>query len=161
MARSQIALTCANCGTKFVHVHFSLNRNEANDYERWAADNVTRCPACFSKIKQHEESNALAAELDKRNLVLPEISGDSDRQIAYAARLRQNVLIRKMRALDNYVTIMDKITADPDGFAKLCESEGHTHDDGIRAVMEAYGLYDVMLMLTTKNASEIIDASKH
>lgn len=88
MARVKINLICCDCGESFEHIHFCNNRRDADSYETWARDNITQCPACYRKAQ-------LAKKLEGLNL--PEITGGTEKQIAYARKLRDE------KVSDNYI----------------------------------------------------------
>lgn len=92
MARAIAECTCATCGAKFEKVQFRPNRKMADEWQAWAEENCTTCPECFQKQKQEKDA-AKAAEIIER-FNLPEITGKSERQIKFAADLRNKLLVQ-------------------------------------------------------------------
>ena len=90
MAKVRMTCKCENCGKEFEHIHMCRNTKDAEDYEKWAKENITICPECYADQKRMEKENkreAYMAEIEEEHK-LPEITGVSDKQIAYAESLR-------------------------------------------------------------------------
>lgn len=107
MARAIAECTCSQCGAKFEKVQFRPNRKMADEWQAWAEENCTTCPECFRKQKQEKDA-AKAAEIIER-LSLPEITGKSERQIKFAADLRNKLLVQPETA-KNLQLIADCLT---------------------------------------------------
>lgn len=90
MARAIAECTCAKCGAKFEKVQFRANRKMADEWKAWAEENCTTCSNCWAKEKQEKDA-AKAAEIIER-FNLPEITGKSDKQIKFAADMRNELL---------------------------------------------------------------------
>lgn len=96
MARVKLTLTCACCGKPFEHIHTCRKSSEEASYAAWARENVTTCPACYGAQKNAERTADLDAYLSGVNPILPEISGVSDKQVAYAASLRRRFIVDRL-----------------------------------------------------------------
>ena len=93
MARVKIALTCSRCGKSFEHIHSCRNSADAATYEEWARANINICPACYAAQKSAEAQakyNAYVASFGAH--CLPEITGVSAKQIAFASSLREKFI---------------------------------------------------------------------
>lgn len=90
MAKVRMTCKCENCGKEFEHIHMCRNTKDAEDYEKWAKENIAICPECYAEQKRMEKENkrkAYMAEIEDEHKI-PEITGVSEKQIAYAERLR-------------------------------------------------------------------------
>ena len=111
------------------------------------------CPECYKK--QHaERCQALAAEYN-----LPEITGVSDKQIAFAESLRGRYLTSSEHELKKLTEIMHELRtehrAELDAMlAKL----GQTEDEFFAQRSHKRGLGKAYTVLTTGDARQIIDA---
>lgn len=90
MARAIAECTCAKCGAKFEKVQFRANRKMADEWKAWAEETLDTCPDCWAKEKQEKDA-AKAAEIIER-FGLPEITGKSEKQIKFAADMRNELL---------------------------------------------------------------------
>lgn len=155
MARAKITLTCHDCGNQFEHIKFCNNRKDADSYEAWASENVTQCPTCYRAAQ-------LARKLEGLNL--PEITGKSDKQIAYAKKLRDNA------AADSYIKMlipkaadyMEKcryqVANDPNVAAMVAEAAPNlTGDDAILAIWQP-SMRRAYILATCGDAHTLIEA---
>lgn len=161
MAKSTITCTCTECGKTFEHTHISYNRREADNYEAWAAEHITVCPECQRKAK-----NAKAAtEADKiiSRLGIPaEITGVSDKQIAYAAKERNAYILRHREEMDCAAETL-AYYHEPDTLAKLgdmAKEQGISVDELIRNLFADSDLYKEYVLLTAASAALILDTLK-
>lgn len=92
MARAIAECRCSQCGAKFERIQFRPNRKMADEWKAWAEESCTTCPACWQK-EQQEKAAAKAAEIVER-FNLPEITGKSEKQIRFAADLRNKLLVQ-------------------------------------------------------------------
>ena len=111
------------------------------------------CPECY-KRQQEERCKALAAEYN-----LPEITGVSDKQIAFAESLRGRYLTNYEAELEKLTEIMHELRtehrAELDAMlAKL----GQTEDEFFAQRSHERGLGKAYTVLTTGEARQIIDA---
>lgn len=157
MARAKITLTCHDCGNRFEHIKFCRNRTDADSYEEWASENVTQCPTCYRAAQ-------LAMKL--KGLDLPEITGKSDKQIAYAKKLRDNAAADSCikTLIPKAAAYMDKcrgqVANSPDVAAALAEkAPGLTGDDAILAVWQP-SMRRAYLLATCGDAHTLIESLK-
>lgn len=98
MSRVKMVLKCEHCGKEFEHIHMCRNSTEAGSYEVWARENLTTCPACYAEQKNAkrgaELSDYISSFSDRHPL--PEITGVSEKQIAYASSLREKFIRDEM-----------------------------------------------------------------
>lgn len=98
MARVKITLTCSCCGKKFEHIHDCRNSSEASSYTEWAKENVTTCPDCHyaeKKAKERVDLDRYLASFGEAHK-LPEITGVSEKQIAFAEKLRSDFISKEL-----------------------------------------------------------------
>ena len=133
MARVKIALTCTECGKKFEHTHFCRNSSDAESYKKWAMGNITICPSCHYASKLTEEHEELSHYLEGYNL--PEITGVSDKQIAFADKLRtrfvtylfrQKIDLRRFFQLSDALHLNKARPADRAKINRLAQQSGQT-----------------------------------
>ena len=128
MAIATVDLVCSTCGANFTHRHKCYNRNEANRYEDWAANNIHECPECRARRLKAEREEArvrkyeqISLQIQGLGIVLPDISG-TERQIAYANDLRMDHLGRDEN-YPIYVAVIQRHEAgDYDGLRALISS---------------------------------------
>lgn len=101
MAKAKASCRCATCGKEFTAEKICRNRTEADSYEAWASENMTECPECRRARISAEAVEAAEAIILEYNL--PEITGVSDKQVAYARDLRSKHLARKKDLVASYV----------------------------------------------------------
>lgn len=92
MAIASVTIKCSECEKEFEHRRRKCyNRSDANDYEAWAAENITLCPDCYRKQKRAAEE-AHDKELTK-DIDFAPLTG-SEKQIAWAEKIRTHALAR-------------------------------------------------------------------
>lgn len=162
MAIASITLTCNTCGKKFEHRRNCYNRSEANRYEQWAENNITECPACWHKAQEAAKAKALADKLTECGFVLPVIEGVSDKQIAYAEKLRTRYLADDLGKLDDWKQISDTLadSAAMEDIAKQCAERGVSVEYALDQAISASNLAMVRELLTLTDAKKIIDIYK-
>lgn len=160
MAKTKINLVCANCGKEFEHTHFTRNCAESKSYATWAREHVTLCPACYSDSKKSDTHQKLIAELDKHGLALPEIAGVSDKQIAYAQRMRTQALSHELYKLDEYCALMQQLVDEAADIDQLCKAHNLTREQVTRRIIDNAHLTTLWAMLNHTDARDIIDAIK-
>lgn len=97
MAIASVTIKCSKCGKEFEHRRKRYNRSDANDYEAWAAENITLCPDCYRKQKRAAEE-AHDKELTK-DIDFAPLTG-SEKQIAWAEKIRTHALARLYEIYD-------------------------------------------------------------
>lgn len=100
MARVKITLRCTNCGQSFEHIHYCQNSREAASYEEWAKENITICPNCRAAAKNEKEQAKVREYLVgiEDAYPLPQITGVSEKQIAFAEKLRSRFIEKSLVA---------------------------------------------------------------
>lgn len=159
MAIAKITITCTTCGKVFEHRKECHTRKEADSYESWAADHIDTCPECHAKQVAKQKADKVVAVLEKFGCQLPELIGASEKQIAYAVKVRNQYLYDNISSLQRYLKMM-RILDDAEqaaAFARVCEEHGTTVEEGIQQNIEAMHLTTIQLMLTSTNAREVLD----
>ena len=182
MAKAKITCKCEICGGTFEHVRTCVNRSAADSYAEWASEHVTVCPSCHAAAKKAEAAfklNEYIAENFGAEHPLPEISGVSEKQIAYAASLRTKFISSDLSGcnvkLSRFFAVEDKVRLEnmsEDGRAaaeKQAESEGLSVEawfaknrPAIVARASKIMFVDIVkkleVIVNESNASKIIDA---
>lgn len=88
MAQATATCTCKYCGGTFYRIKDCYNRTDADNWEAWAASNITVCNTCAEKRRREvrEKENADAAH-ESEAMGLPQLTG-SVKQIAWATTIR-------------------------------------------------------------------------
>nr|DAQ61494.1 MAG TPA: hypothetical protein [Caudoviricetes sp.] len=180
MAKANVTCRCEICGNTFEHVHTCYNRRDADSYEKWAAENITVCPACYAASKKaaaNSKVDAYIAENFVGDHPLPEITGASEKQIAYAASLRSKFIgeLAKYGAkISNVFAAEDEVQLSKLDEAGLAEAQEQAAAEGLtveawferhREEMVSYvaglnteTMMKIRLILAEANASKLIDA---
>lgn len=159
MAIAKITLTCTQCGKTFEHRKECYNRAEADSHEAWARENIDLCPACYRAQQQRNAQAAVLAALEQHSITLPQLTGASDKQIAYAQSVRIRTLADSITMLDGYLKFQAhaaRVSADPE-FAKQCESRGMSVAEAYAKSLRLRGLDRLHLALTATTARDILD----
>ena len=180
MAKARITCRCEICGKTFEHTKDCYNRMDANAYEQWAAQNITVCPACYAASKKAAAKSKLDAYIADNfdaEHPLPEITGVSEKQIAYAASLRGKFIgeLAKYGAkVSSVFAAEDEVQLSKLDEAGLTEAQEQAAAEGLtveawfekhREEMVAYvaglsvdAVRKIKLILAETNASKLIDA---
>lgn len=181
MAMATAKCHCVECGKDFTFRKEKRNRKDADEFEIWAAANITLCPDCSWKEKQQQEKAALEEYISdfSQQHPLPEIQGVSEKQIAYADSLRNKFIAKKMLACKVDVNRFFDVAAhacletlkpgDVEKLQQAAEEAGQTFDDyfaDFRAdfirkftgLMQTADAKNVELIFRESNASKLIDA---
>ena len=111
------------------------------------------CPECY-KRQQEERCKALAAEYN-----LPEITGVSDKQIAFAESLRGRYLTNYEAELEKLTEIMRELRTEHRAeLDAMLTKLGKTEDEFFAQRSHKRGLGKAYTVLTTGDARQIIDA---
>lgn len=89
MAKATVTYTCAICGGTFTKSVIKRNRTVADQWEAWAAENITECPQCYAARTRAEK----LAEISSRAADLPTLQG-TEKQVAWALQLREDMIRR-------------------------------------------------------------------
>lgn len=115
MSRVKMVLKCEHCGKTFEHIHMCRNSTEAGTYEAWARENITTCPDCYAAQKRAHQMDAVSDYISSfsEQHPLPQITGVSEKQIAYASSLREKFirddLLKIQLDVNRFFEIADKI----------------------------------------------------
>lgn len=111
------------------------------------------CPDCYKK-QQEERGKALAAKYN-----LPEITGVSDKQIAFAETLRGRYLTNSEHELEKLTEIMHELRTEHRAeLDAMLTKLGQTEDEFFAQRSCKRGLGKAYTVLTTGDARQIIDA---
>ena len=111
------------------------------------------CPECYKK-QQEERGKALAAEYN-----LPEITGVSDKQIAFAEALRGRYLTNSEHELEKLTEIMHELRTEHRAeLDAMLTKLGKTEDEFFAQRSHERGLGKAYTVLTTGEARQLIDA---
>lgn len=146
MAKASIKIICATCGKDFVHSAFRSNRADADQYEAWARDHITICPACYRKAGAQNKSARVIAALSDANITLPTLNAASDKQRSYAESVRLRALQAESHNVDLYIEVMASWEADG---AKSAEA---TKDH-----LASIDLANIHALLTIDSARDLLD----
>lgn len=91
MSMVDLRIKCEGCGEMFRHRKACQNRDAAADYEDWARENITLCPACYREGMERIQMEKDAAAIAEKGLILPEIDG-TEKQIAWANKIRLHAI---------------------------------------------------------------------
>lgn len=151
---------CASCGKEFESRKKCYNRKEADEYEAWAAQNITLCGACFAKERTAQAAAEATAILEEYGVTLPQITGASDKQIAYAESKRASAIGNDLHELRRYCKLMQHIQqtlVDKHDEMAAQIPDGMTLEDCILETIDAYGLRDMHTVMTTTEARKLLD----
>lgn len=90
MAKAVATCTCKTCGKEFEVVKILRNRRDADDFERYAEEHYDECRDCWRARIKAANAKTAAEIIEKYGM--PEITGVSEKQIAYAEDLRNEYI---------------------------------------------------------------------
>lgn len=152
MARAIAECKCATCGGTFEKIAFKYNREQADSWKAWAEENCTTCPECWKK-EQDEKGKALASEYG-----LPEITGVSEKQIAYAETLRARYMLNSEHELKKLTEMLNELhTEHQTEFEAMLTELGKSEAEYLAQRTRKIGLGKAYALLTTGEARQIID----
>ena len=100
MAKATTECKCKTCGKDFTVEKTCYNRRDADSFEAWASTHIDECPEC-RRARIASEANDAAEEIIQE-YKLPEITGGTHKQIAYARDLRAKYLASKKDLIAAY-----------------------------------------------------------
>ena len=157
MTIDKITITCSECGNEFKHRKDCYNRREADRYEAWAAKNITICPDCLRKIRAAEA--AVKAERIIAELNIPrEITGVSEKQIAYAIARRNEYIARCDDILIDAAKQLQKFKEQHGDIKENAVQLNLTFTEMVNRILLYHGGRSVYIILTSSSAREILDA---
>lgn len=149
MAKTIATCTCKTCGAKFEKIIYKNSRAEAESAKEWAEQNITECPDCYAASKAKKESS----------MGLPEIVGNSDKQIKYASDLRAKYTTSHREEIEQISTLYKFAFGENQEEAKAqAASAGMTVEDAFKRTVEACELEKAYVCIVEANASAIINA---
>ena len=163
MAKATAKCTCAKCGKIFEVTKICYNRQDANQFEDYAARTYTECRDCYQE-RMNKENAEIAKTIIEKYGFPAAIEGKSKKQINYANNLRDKYLVKcdtsRLEALDDFC----KGIAD-DNYLKMLKEEADQSYNGdvekLKAeIMEYYDIAKLYVLKTETNASAIIDLLK-
>lgn len=111
------------------------------------------CPECY-KQQQEERGKELAAEYN-----LPEITGVSDKQIAFAETLRTRYLLNYEAELNKLTSLLHELHTEHQAeFEAMLAKLGQPEAEYLAQRTRKMGLGKAYTVLTTGEARQIIDA---
>lgn len=157
MARAMVTITCKHCGKDFTHINRNChNRTEANNYEDWAKQNIDMCPEC--RRKEIEKDNASKAQKIAEEYNLPKIKGVSEKQTAFADKLRNAYISQypeKIAKASRMIKAMNR-----ERMAQKASEQGMSAEEYILMAFDAYRVKEAYIILTCDLAAQIIDTLK-
>lgn len=154
MAKAIAYCTCEKCGETFTRENVLQNRSDANRWAEWAEANITLCPKCWGKAQREQERGCYEAL--KGELRLPEITGKSDKQVAFARDLRVRYVAQHAEELREMRRKIDNVNTE--AVAKVMAAEGVDEDGAMRKAFEGMpSMHTRYIVLTTSSARELID----
>nr|DAU29488.1 MAG TPA: C2H2 type zinc-finger protein [Caudoviricetes sp.] len=154
MAKAIAHCKCKKCGETFTKENVLQNRSDANRWAEWAEANITLCLKCWGEAQREQEEERYKALKDE--LRLPEITGKSEKQIAFANDLRVRYVAQHAEELREMRRKIDGVSAE--AVAKVMAAEGVDEDGAMRkAFAWMPSLYTQYIALTSSSAQELID----
>lgn len=119
MAKASIELTCPTCGKTFCVERKFYNRDQANDWERWAENGGyagRECPECYAETMRRKRDETRTAEEAKDREADAKAVSDgllhaldgTEKQVAWASALRGRV-VRSLRPLHPKASFFEAI----------------------------------------------------
>ena len=154
MAKATVTCTCKTCGAEFTKFKTCYNRAEAERYEEWAKLNYTECPECYYKRMAAENEKKVAT----MEVKLPEIKAVSDKQKAFAEKLRNQYVIKNKERIERTAKYLGCINAE------VLKTEAEKYGSEEAAKRHSFGeaqLLTPYIVLTSTDAHEIIEELKY
>lgn len=163
MAIAKAKCTCSKCGAGFEMTKNLYNRKEADSWAKAAPEYYTECPDCYANRKRTEYASSIPAKEEKLSVLnLPQISGVSDKQIAYANNLRREYAANYFYSMQRAAKIRD---ISDDKIIEIYRNSGipfpeDSFEQIRRASAKARGLLVEYDLLTVSDARRIIELLK-
>lgn len=153
MAKAIAECKCSKCGATFTKTAIKYNREQADSWKAWAEENCKTCPDCW-KQEQDEAGKELAAEYN-----LPQITGVSEKQIAYAESLRARYLTDSEHELKQLSEMLHELHTEHQAeFEAMLAKLGQSEAEYLAQRTRKMGLGKAYTLLTTGESRQIIDA---
>lgn len=153
MAIAQFTLICPTCGKEFEVRTVRQNRTACKEFEEWARKYPWNCPECFKAEAKAER--AADTERIEAKYHLPAIEGVSEKQIAYASRLRYEAFKDREKDIDKTIELQSELTDEQ--IQQICEACSVDRSEIPRLSFETMLLGKIYSLLTESRASKIID----
>lgn len=162
MSYARIDIICKECGREFRYQsNYKMKSTEVDGYIEWARENVTLCPECYRKQKAAEKAECTANKLAELGIQLPEISGVSDKQVAFAQKVRDNYIYDLSASwFPNFQSLHRYAHSSEEEKREMISASGvKTIEEFEESVILATPqIKELWVALTENNASKIIDA---
>lgn len=162
MAIAKYVGICVKCNREFEIRRRCANRTSADNFEVWAAENATLCSACAAKERDAQNAERVAKTIAEFSVVLPEITGVSEKQIKYANDVRAKYINRNYDKFRDYWSILRDVEKNLSerGEEILAQivAEGKTLDESKAELFDMYNLGEMHLIMTATEARVILDA---
>ena len=146
--KDYVTFSCGHTG----EVQLFGSNKDRERKTKWYEESAL-CPECYKK-QQEERGKALAAEYN-----LPEITGVSDKQIAFAEALRGRYLTNSEHELEKLTEIMHELRTEHRAeLDAMLTKLGKTEDEFFAQRSHERGLGKAYTVLTTGEARQLIDA---
>ena len=146
--KDYVTFSCGHTGDVQL---FGTNKDRERK-NKWYAQSAL-CPECYKK-QQEERGKGLAVKYN-----LPEITGVSDKQIAFAESLRGRYLTSSEHELKKLTEIMHELRTEHRAeLDAMLTKLGQTEDEFFAQRSHERGLGKAYTVLTTGEARQIIDA---
>lgn len=156
MSMAKITQRCEKCGNEFEHRQKCHSSKERESYEAWAAENITICPECYLKHKRQEEREK--REKFYAEYGIPAITTGTEKQIAYANKLRDEYFERHGSDYRHFIKVLKEMTQED--IEREAEEFGYTVDEYITEAYRSYDLSAAHKLKDLTNAGEIIELLK-
>ena len=146
--KDYVTFSCGHTGEVQL---FGTNKDRERKI-KWYEESAL-CPECYNK-QQEERGKELAVKYN-----LPEITGVSDKQIAFAESLRGRYLTNYEAELEKLTEIMHELRTEHRAeLDAMLTKLGQTEDEFFAQRSHERGLGKAYTVLTTGEARQIIDA---
>lgn len=153
MAVATVQCVCDTCGEKFEIRRKFKTRKEADNWEAYMDGKTDTCVSCWKKEKEDRDAKTAA----KYNL--PAIEGASEKQIAYAEKLRNKYVAEKTEKIDYYLKIIEKTKTEE--YLDACEKANQDPKEYLDKFLKHKRLEHIAELMCEKQASAIIDMCKY
>lgn len=153
MAIAQFTLICPTCGKEFKVRKVKQNRADCESYEEWAKEHPWNCPDCFKA--EAEAERAADTERIEAKYHLPAIIGVSEKQIAYASRLRYEYFAEEEKRIDETIKVHSELTEEQ--VQQICKARNVPSSDILKVLFKIRHMEKTNDFMTETSASKIID----
>lgn len=162
MAIAKYVGICKKCNREFSILKECYSRRDADNYEKWAESNIQICSACAAKERDAQNAERAAKTIAEFSVILPKITGKSDKQIKYANDVRAKYINRNYdKFRDYWSTLRDiekNLSERGEEILAQIAAECKTLEDSKAELFNMYNLDEMHLIMTTTEARVILDA---